>query len=275
MIEARIIFKEMILIFIGRVSFILLFFVCACGGEVLDDAQNFVPNETPVISSISFEPSDPTLINYEDNLIPDIPFIVRATAYDPEKEGLTYTFTSDNGSFAGQKESNGEVEVVFVTGKMKSGEQVTVKLTVSDPTRRNNEAVEEIYIGKAKPKANISIMNGGSPVLAGNTINLARNGSCPLTLTSDCTGSFLFIENDAETNPNNISIGDKDKVFGLETPTGTNKSLTATLYGPDAIIPDPNHMLKVSSVGTHKVWIIFEDMLGQKIVILCNVIVSP
>jgi len=266
--------KEIFLNYTNKFCLVILLFLCACGGEVLDDAQNFVPNESPVITSISFEPSDPTLTNYEENLIPDIPFIIRASAYDPENEGLVYTFTSDHGSFAGQKESDGEVEVVFVTGRMKSGDPVNVKLTVSDPTRRNNEAVEELYIGKAKPKANISITNGGSPVSAGSTITLSSSGSCPLTLTSDCTGSFLFVENDAETNPNNISIGDKDKVFGLETPTGTNKSLTATLYGPDASIPDPNHMLKVSSVGTHKVWIIFEDMLGQKIVVLCNVIVT-
>jgi len=267
--------KEIFLNYINKFCLTILLFLCACGGEVLDDAQNFVPNESPVITSISFEPSDSNLINYEDNLIPDIPFIVKASAYDPENEGLTYTFTSDQGSFAGQKESNGEVEVVFVTGKMNSGELVTVKLTVSDPTRRNNEAVEVIYIGKAKPKANIKAEKGGSLISDGDTITLASDGSCPLTLTSDCTGSFLFVEKDSESNPQNISIGDKDKVFGLETPTGTNKSLVATLYGPDATVPDPNHMLRVSSVGTHKVWIIFEDMLRQKIVILCNVIVTP
>ena len=260
--------------YINKFCLAILLFLCACGGEVLDDAQNFVPNESPVITSISFEPSDSTLTNYEENLIPDIPFIVKASAYDPENEGLTYSFSSDQGSFAGQKESNGEVEVVFVTGKMKSGELVTVTLTVSDPTRRNNEAVEMIYIGKGKPKANIKVEKGGNLISDGDTIDLAKSGSCPLTLTSDCTGSFLFIENDAETNPNNISIGDKDKVFGLFTPTGTDKSITATLYGPDATVPDPNHMLRVSSVGTHKVWIIFEDLLGQKIVILCNVKVS-
>jgi len=266
--------KEIFLNYINKFCLAILLFLCACGGEVLDDAQNFVPNESPVITSISFEPSDSTLTNYEENLIPDIPFIVKASAYDPENEGLTYSFSSDQGSFAGQKESNGEVEVVFVTGKMKSGELVTVTLTVSDPTRRNNEAVEMIYIGKGKPKANIKVEKGGNLISDGDTIDLAKSGSCPLTLTSDCTGSFLFIENDAETNPNNISIGDKDKVFGLFTPTGTDKSITATLYGPDATVPDPNHMLRVSSVGTHKVWIIFEDLLGQKIVILCNVKVS-
>lgn len=267
--------KENFLNYINKFCLAILLFICACGGEVLYDAQDFVPNESPVITSISFQPSDSTLTNYEDNLIPDIPFIVKASAYDPENEGLTYSFTSDQGSFAGQKELNGEVEVVFVTGKMKSDELVTVTLTVSDPTRRNNEAVEVIYIGKGKPKANIKAENGGIQISDGDTINLARNGSCPLTLTSDCTGSFLFVEKDTETNPQNISIGDKDKVFGLETPTGTNKSLIATLYGPDATVPDPNHMLRVSSVGLHKVWIIFEDLLGQKIVILCNVIVAP
>jgi len=265
--------KEMLLKYTFKSCFVLLFFLCACGGEVLDDAQSFVPNESPVISDIDFQRSDGK-VNDEDNLIPDIPFIVKASAYDPENEDLTYTFTSDHGSFAGQKETSDGVEVVFVTGRIKSGDIVNVKLTVTDPTRRNNTAVEEIYIGKGKPIPKIAVYDGGNQVTDGYEITFARNSSCPMTLTSDCTGSFLFIENDSETNPDNISIGDKDKVFGLETPAGTSKSLVATLYGVDATVPDPNHMLRVSTTGRHKIWIIFEDLLGQKKVILCYVTVT-
>lgn len=265
--------KEICLKYIDKFFFAILLLFCACGGEVLDDAQSFVPNESPVITNISFQPSDPDLTDYEEKLIPDIPFIIKASAYDPENKVLTYSFSSDHGSFAGQKETNGEVEVVFVTGRMKSGEAVTVKLTVSDPTRRNNEAVEEIYIGKGKPIAKVEVINEGTVISDGDTINLATNGSCPLALSSDCTGSFLFVQNDSETNPQNISIGDKDKVFGLETPTGTSKFLVATLYGPTSPTTATDHMLKLSSAGInpHKVWIIFEDLLGQKIVILCYV----
>ena len=54
--------------YINKFCLAILLFLCACGGEVLDDAQNFVPNESPVITSISFEPSDPTLTNYEEKL---------------------------------------------------------------------------------------------------------------------------------------------------------------------------------------------------------------
>ena len=258
--------------YIDKICLAILVFLCACGGEVLDDAQNFVPNDSPVITDIYFHRSDGK-VNDEDNLIPDIPFIVKASAYDPENEGLTYTFTSDHGSFAGQKETSDGVEVVFVTGRIKSGDIVNVKLTVTDPTRRNNEAAEEIYIGKGKPIPKIAVYDGGNQVTDGYEITFARNSSCPMTLTSDCTGSFLFVQNDSETNPQNISIGDKDKVFGLETPTGTSKSLVATLYGPTSPTTATDHMLKLSSAGInpHKVWMIFEDLLGQKIVILCYV----
>lgn len=259
--------------YIDKICLAILVFLCACGGEVLDDAQNFVPNDSPVITDIYFHRSDGK-VNDEDNLIPDIPFIVKASAYDPENEGLTYTFTSDHGSFAGQKETSDGVEVVFVTGRIKSGDIVNVKLTVTDPTRRNNTAVEEIYIGKGKPIPKIAVYDGGNQVTDGYEITFNKNGNRLLTLTADCTGSFLFVKNDTETNPDNISIGDKDKVFGLETVTGTFGNVTATLYGPEATASDPNHMLRLKEVGRHKVWIIFEDMLGQKKVILCYVNVT-
>jgi hypothetical protein len=243
----------------------ILLFTLSCSDSTIEDAQNFKPDLPPVISNVTVTDTSGGA-NPEVNLVPNMQFKITADVMDPENAGVTCTFASDQGSFAGQETTATGVNVIFVTGELTANESITVTLTAKDPTRNNNSDDEIISIGTAKPLPHISI----SPI----SVTVTSNGTAVVTLTADCTGSFQLVQNDTAASSSEIHLVSGNAIFGIETVTGTNKSTTATIYGQTATAgADMNHTIRISGAtgGTHKIWAVFQDLLGQEEAVLCTV----
>jgi len=245
----------------------ILLLALSCSDSTIDDAQNFKPDLPPVISNVAVTDTSGGA-NPEVNLVPNMQFKITADVMDPENAEVTCTFASDQGSFAGQETTATGVSVIFVTGDLTANEPITVTLTAKDPTRNNNSDDEIIPIGTAKPLPHISI----SPT----TVTLSSGDTVVVTLTADCTGSFQLVQNDSAASSSEIHLVSENTIFGLETVTGTNKSTTATIYGQTATAgADMNHTIRITgTTGDHKIWAVFQDLLGQEAAVLCTVHVN-
>ena len=78
----------------------------SCGGSAIGNAQDFVPNEPPLLVSFSAVPESPE--TDANSLVKDVIFNITIEGIDPEDEGLDFEFTSDFGIFGG-KEVSGNV----------------------------------------------------------------------------------------------------------------------------------------------------------------------
>jgi hypothetical protein len=240
----------------------------SCGGEAISDAQGFEPNKPPVIDGEGFSVERVGGGAYNKaRLVSNMSFRLSAAVSDPENAELSYSFSSDYGSFTSQVDSAGGSSVIFVTGNLKNADTVSVILTVSDPARKHNTAVYEKVIGYGKPLPVISISN--------DAITVASSSSVDITLTSDSTGSFQLIENDSAASASEVHLDTKKNVFGIAIPDGdTSSSTVATMRGPTASAGTvTDRTIKISSSGTHKIWVIFRDVLDQEVGKLCTVTV--
>lgn len=242
---------------------LFLFLIVSCSSSAFEDAQDFTPNKAPEVNNVNVTLPDGSA-NPGENIIPNMQFKISADVTDPENKELDYEFASNQGSFAEQESTATGVSVIFVTSNLTALEPVTVTLTAKDPTRKNNTTVETIEIGMAKPFPKISI----SPT----SLTITPTTSATLTLTADCTGSFQLIHNDTATSASELHIDNDKNVFGIETLTGINKDVTATVYGHSPLPgTSMNHAICVNALGPHKIWVVFKDLMGQETAVLCTV----
>jgi hypothetical protein len=228
---------------------ILLTCIVSCESAI-EDAENFIPNKSPMITNATAVYYNPSALPFDNTkLISHMTFDITVEAADPENQTLTYEFSSDYGSFSAQTDSSTGSTVKFVTGLIKGGDNVVVRLKVSDT--KNGATIEDISIGTGKAVPIISI----TPT--SQTLAISTSGT--VTATADCDGFFQVVVNDTAT-ADEMHFDGENTSFVL-----ADKDVACTLSIP-----------AFTTSGTHKVWILFLDYLYQESTpALCTITVGP
>ena len=170
-------------------------------------------------------------------LISHMTFNIAVAAHDPEGQNLTYTYTSDFGSFSGQTDSAVGSTVKFLTKTLKAGDKVVVRLTLTDT--KNGVTVYDLPIGTGKAVPVVTVTSWTAPTAS-------ATGS--VTARADCDGFFQIVEDDMLTA--STALFD-----------GTHRTFVLADNGLDCTLTVP--ALSSAASGEHTVWLLFQDYLAQ------------
>ncbi|MDH5718530.1 MAG: hypothetical protein OEZ22_12965, partial [Spirochaetia bacterium] len=159
---------------------LILSFLISCGDDVIQKAQNFIPNKPPnIISFTSDSPGGATLL-------PNQTFNVTVTAEDPNENEMTFTYTSDLGSFASQTDEGGTSTVKYVLpGELYSGFEALVTVTVTDI--KGASTTQSLNLGSGKTGPQVSMPEGTA---VGEFIN--NNSYTTVSFEADSDGFCQF-----------------------------------------------------------------------------------
>ena len=237
--------------------------LCSCGGEVIYEAQKFVPNKEPLLVNFSAVPvSAETNIN---SLVKDVIFNITVEGLDPEDEGLEFDFTSEYGTFGGKEVSGNVCKITFVTNeKVKSEIPVDINLVITDPIGGEYSGIHSV--GKGKKKALLEIHPDDSAV------NCNNDGTTSIRFKADCKGYYQVIcDNDAVDGT--LKMTDSERIFPYDLTGGIFDYVAVTVSGLDSAV-DSNVKLKLNS-APNKVWIIFCDYINDDISVKSVVTAVP
>lgn len=222
--------------------YVLALITCliSCGGSAIGDAQNFVPNETPVISSFNVQSDSGSPVN-KNEIVIGMSFNITVTAHDPENAALTYTFTSDSGSFSGFKKTETGCSVTFWVESAKSSTPVTVHLSIRDPKGAGVSTLIDIGSGKA-----IASLTINSP----DKSTIKSNECATFTFSATSDGLYQIVESD--TKPDVTKITTPYFQYGVDI----EKTVTVTIGGSSYGSCDV-HLS--ADEGDKKVWILFQN----------------
>jgi uncharacterized repeat protein (TIGR02543 family) len=218
-------------------------FLSACGNSI-KNAQDFVPNKAPVITGYTLKDAVSGKDIDSSNIVIGMRIKCVISAYDPEKQELTYSFTSDFGSTLDQTVTAAGCEVVFIVLSVTAGSPVLLNVNVKDVKKAVTSTTLDVGGGK----------NG--PVLTINTplsSLIASTGSTTFTFNTSSDGWYQVIE--SSDNITNVS----NAMTTLTRYTaGDNKTITiaGSLYAGTI---DVNTVKVSASDGTKRVWILFKD----------------
>ncbi|HEY1406405.1 MAG TPA: hypothetical protein VF857_07345, partial [Spirochaetota bacterium] len=222
-------------------------------------SQDFVPNKAPVVTSVSTVRYD-GLPNDSENLISNIVFVVKMEAHDPEGHELSYSYSSDTGSFVSQNDTSTGSSILFVTGNIKAGDEVNVVVTVRDI--RNGVTTSTVRVGQAKPVPKFITMTP-------ETMTITANGGDVINVAVDCDGEMQLLCDNSISSAADAHIDTSKNLFAYTKASGTIQVMIAG-SGQGA----PTGRVQISETGVNKVWVIFIDKLGQETAALCTVTVN-
>ena len=152
----------------------------SCGDDVIQKAQNFIPNKPPnIISFTSDSPGGATLL-------PNQSFNVTVKAEDPNENEMRFDYTSDLGSFASQNDSGGSSTVKYILpGELYSGFEAVVTVTVTDI--KGASTTQSLNLGSGKTGPQVSMPEGTA---VGEFIN--NNSYTTVSFEADSNGFYQY-----------------------------------------------------------------------------------
>lgn len=158
--------------------------VCLSCGKSIKTAQDFHLDHAPEIVSVSALNKDGTAID-SVQINPYTSYLVTVAASDPDKDSLSYTFTSDAGTFSDLTVISGGCTAVFITGSLLGGEKVIVNVAVSDGY--GSTVHQSLNVGTGK--------TGPTVVVSADTTNILPSGKVTLSVSANCPGIFQIKPN--------------------------------------------------------------------------------
>ncbi len=219
---------------------ILLIFLSyiGCKKGAWDRYMEFEPNRAPVIISFTGdftsapEPGDVVRIDCE--------------ASDPNKgDALTYTFSSDSGSFTGQTGTPAGSTVTFITGEITGGREVKVNVTVTD--RKNASASQTLDLGRSRLGP---VITCDAPLST-----IGADGYTTITILSDSSGYYQVLL-DASPILNHVR-----PLFALNKDEDVSIDICGPLYSGDKFIPGIPQLASTTEV--QYVHILVVDKMDQ------------
>jgi hypothetical protein len=180
------------------------------------------------------------------------PYLVTVTASDPDRNDLSYTFRSNDGSFEDKTATATGCSVNFIAGDLAGGEEIIVSVSVTD--KRGGSAASSVNVGTAK--------QGPTIVVSASRTAIKSDGNLSLSVSANCEGVFQLWP-DSATAPNAIDTSDPTKPMRIYK-SGTTKTLKVA--GPNSIAGTD---LKLTSKGSYPnetyyhSWVVFRDGLRQ------------
>jgi hypothetical protein len=236
--------------------FLLLFCLPIGGcGEAIGDSKNFVPNEAPVIKSVTALQwkggTDYAALTDAEKavLISNMTFKLSIVAEDPENEKITYSYSVQHGTITPQEVTSEGTSAYFVTDEnIIAGDKISVTVTATDPVGDSDQYT--LNLGTAKPEPDLSA--SFSMTADDADADLSLTGCLPLYISADCGGLYQF--QISATNSTTAPAMDYGS-FVWNYTAGTTDTVTISSTGEKC---------RITSAGTWYVWIVFADAIGQE-----------
>lgn len=230
--------------------------VFSCGSSIRD-AQEFIPNKAPVMSTFTVTYIGTDTEYNSKRLYSGMPFLVTVDAYDPEGGQLTYDLTSSQGIFSSPVITNTGISRKFYIGTIAGGDSVAITLVIKDSKSASYTQTIDVGTGKTGP---------GLTVIPPTSSVISPGGDTTMSFSCDSMGTFRVYRDNSVTSSDNVLLGTE----GLSKYTTENETKTYTITGPSSIKNG------VSLVDKEKnyVWIVFEDNNSQKAVAVMNMYVE-
>jgi hypothetical protein len=153
------------------------FSLTGCGDELISEIKDFEPNEAPVITSFLSD------VAPGSEIYPSMQINLTVSAADSENDPLTYSFSSEHGTFIKETPTEtGCTIMFFILSSCPGSQSIPVTVTVSDD--KNGSASSTLDLGDGRTQ----------PALSG----LSWTGS-NVTFTADCSGWCQTIVTDTST----------------------------------------------------------------------------
>ncbi|MGL4369144.1 MAG: hypothetical protein ACRCUT_05655 [Spirochaetota bacterium] len=235
-------------------SLILFPLISACGGAI-SDSQDFVPNKVPVFARVSpllwkgGSLYEPLSADEKTTLISNMTFILEIEAADPENEGISYSYLSEQGTFTPQDVTATGTSAYFVTAEeLSAGEAVVITVTATDPIGDSSEKILELGTVKPVPTLNASFSSTSSVT----TGTFALTGDpLKIYLSADCDGQYQArISASSAASP-----GMDYSSFVWDYSKGDPAEI---------VISSSSEKCKITEAGPYFIWVIFVDAIGQE-----------
>ncbi|HOU84647.1 MAG TPA: hypothetical protein PLA54_06705 [Spirochaetota bacterium] len=237
----------------------------SCGGSAIGNAQEFVPNEPPLLVSFSAVLAPESAGIDVNSLVKDVIFNITIQGIDPEGETLDFEFTSDFGIFGGKKISGNTCEIIFVTNEnVKSEIPVTLNVSIIDPIGDKYTAVHSV--GKGKNKAVLEIHPDDLAKTCSNS------GTTSIRVKADCIGYYQVICDNAAL-AGTLKMDDLEKIYLYKKSGATFDYVTVTISGLSSAV-NSDVKLKLNS-APNNIWIIFCDYINDDISVKSVVTAVP
>ena len=241
---------------------ILLFFAVNCGGSI-KDAQNFEPNEPPVINKIS---SVSLSSASSSSIKKGMKFTINVNAYDPEGKPLTYDFSSDYGTFGKLVISDDGCSIPFVVnGFVESGKPVNINLFVTDIKGSSSSTNYDIGTGKRGPSVEVSFLQSKY---------MQSTHSTQISVKSNCEGIYqIYCDNSKSDDGSGVVMRSDCDYYRYKKDTdGSYKTIQKSISGFNCI--DEADIKLENIEQTQKVWIVFSDGINDDVATLAAVTVD-
>ena len=237
--------------------------ITACGGEVIYEAQDFVPNKYPQLVSFSAVPKDAgTDVN---SLVKDVIFNITVEGFDPEGKTLDFEFTSDFGIFGGKEIQGNVCKIIFVTNEnVKTETPVTLNVVIKDVIGDDYTGVHSV--GNGKKKAILEIHPSDLAKTCNNT------GTTTIRVKADCKGYYQVICDNTALD-GTLKMDEAEKIFLYEKSGATFDYATITVSGLSSAVSS-DVKLKLNN-APNKVWVIFCDYMNDDISVKSVVTAQP
>ena len=226
-------------------------FFASCGKSI-HDGKSFETNKPPVVAfDLVYSGNNPDYAVGSSKLAPGLIYNVVVRAKDPEGESLTYDLTAEHGTLGTLVKNADGATSVFVVGKITENDTATVSLTVRD--RKNGLFSQKIDVGTGKKSPSVSASSPSkyqAPAAADNTFEFSF----------DCDGYYhLYCDNSI--------VAEDQAVLGTSVVRykASSGKVPVTVVGPASTAVPSGVAVKLASANAaNRIWLVFEDALGQQ-----------
>jgi 6-phosphogluconolactonase (cycloisomerase 2 family) len=245
---------------------ICLLFLASCGKSI-KNAQDFEPNRPPRIDTlyITVTLADGSPLQ-KDKLVAGMSAIrIFVPATDPDKDPLTYEFTSPYGSFSDKSISNDGCAIIFyISSNINGGVPVPVHIIVQDPKKASSTV--DYTIGTGKVGANISVSVTGSAYIQ-------PGKDSEITFSADCEGMYQIYCDNTVSLPANAVMRDDLPIFRYKKDSnGAFQPMKLSISGPGSLTAGKAKLSAINS--SNAVWVVFSDNINPDISIKCTITVD-
>gem|GEM_PF-626667 len=239
-----------------------VFFAAGCGSSI-HDAQDFSPNEAPVIENVS---SSSTSSSVSSGIKKGMKFTIAVTARDPEKQKLIYDFVSDYGTFGAVTVTATGCSVLFLTnGFVESGKPVSVKMIVKDTEGATAATSYNVGTGKRGPLVEVTFSSSRF---------IQSKNSTGINIRSNCEGIYqIYLDNGIPTDGSGAGMRSGFDYFRYKKASdNTFKTATAVIAG--ATNTDAADVKLSNTEQANRVWVVFSDGINEPVATLAETVVD-
>lgn len=232
----------------------------SCGSAV-GDAHRFVPNNPPVIGTVTQTMPDGSAVN-RSSIVRGMSIAVTVSGHDPEGRGLTWSAVSKSGTATKPVVTAQGFSFVFVTKNVDVGSGVVIDITATDDRHASSSVTFDVGTGQTGTL--VTLTPQGSTTIS-------SEGSATFSFTASVKGYFETLCCDDEALVDSLLTGTRTVYDALDE-NGALAPASFTVRGADSTAD--GSLTLPDSQGAHTVWAVFYDQNGTPTKISAQVVID-